>query len=331
MKSLYGLGNPLLDVIVRAEPEALVALGAAPGSMNLVDHHQQSAALQSGREARRLPGGSCANTVRGVQFLARQWGGELNVLYSGGVGRDQIGSDFARLLTVEGVKPRMAVSDTPTGSSVILVTPDGQRTMFTFLGACRELGPGDVDREELGRTGVFHTTGYMWDTPNQEQAAREAAAQARRDGALISFDVADCFVVDRYRESLLGWIPGNVDLLFANREELVSLTTSDGDCEALIRAGGELAPTVVMKTGRDGCTVLHDGTITNHAAAPAHRYDTTAAGDAFAAGYLYGLLSGRSHPDSAVVANRLAGAIVTVEGCDFQAVASSELLRTPPQ
>ncbi len=317
---LYGVGNPLMDIIVRAGHEALERLEVVPGSMNLVDYEQQQEALAAGSVVRRLPGGSCANTVRGARWLLRTVGSTLTVSYTGAVGVDRDGDAFEALLDTEGVDPRLARKHTPTGSSVILVTPDSQRTMFTYLGACRDLEPDDIDASMLKSARIFHTTGYMWDTPNQERAARDAVDSARRSHALVSFDIADPFVVQRYHESLSAWIPGHVDLLFANEEELRALTGVDGERESVARAAADLAPTVVMKVGAQGCMVVEEGTITLVGPHPATRSDTTGAGDAFAAGYLFGVLQKLASHRCATIANVVAGNIVSVDGCNYDAL-----------
>ncbi len=318
---LYGIGNPLMDIIVRASHESLELLGAVAGSMNLVDYERQQEAVAAGAVVRRLPGGSCANTVRGVRWLLEATGSASRRLYyTGAVGRDRTGDAFETLLDTEGVVPLLARKHTPTGSSVILVTPDSQRTMFTYLGACRDLDTSDVDLQRIRAAKVFHTTGYMWDTRSQEAAARSAASAARAGRTIVSFDVADPFVVQRSFDSLIGWIPGNVDVLFANEEELQALTRVRGPRERVLRAAAAFAPTVAMKTGRRGCMVLHKGTMVTADAYPAERIDTTGAGDAFAAGYLYGLLSGMDAAACAAVANIVAAAIVSVDGCNYDAL-----------
>ncbi|MFW5777087.1 MAG: adenosine kinase [Spirochaetota bacterium] len=317
---LYGVGNPLMDIIVRVEDGALDTLGVVPGSMNLVDYEQQQEAIAAGSVVRRLPGGSCANTIRGARWLLRTVGSTLTPAYTGAVGTDRDGDAFEALLDTEGVSPHLARKHTPTGSSVILVTPDSQRTMFTYLGACRDLEPSDVDAALLRSARIFHTTGYMWDTPNQERAARDAVDAARRAHTLVSFDVADPFVVQRYHESLSVWIPGNVDLLFANEEELRALTGAEGEAEHVARAAADLAPTVVMKIGARGCMIAVDGSIETVGPHPATRSDTTGAGDAFAAGYLFGLLQKLTTRQCAAVANIVAGSIVSVDGCNYDAL-----------
>ncbi|MFP4113337.1 MAG: adenosine kinase [Spirochaetota bacterium] len=317
---LYGVGNPLMDIIVRATHEAVERLGVVPGSMNLVDYDQQQRALRSGSVVRRLPGGSCANTVRGARWLMRNVGSNAEVTYTGAVGSDSNGDRFETLLDTEGVEPRLARKHTPSGTSVILVTPDSQRTMFTYLGACRELVATDIDMERVRNARVFHTTGYMWDSPGQEDAVRQAVRVARSAHTLVSFDVADPFVVERYHESLVDWIPGNVDLLFANEQELRALTGERGDDVAVLRAAAHLAPTVVMKVGPRGCIVAEKEEIIAADPHPAERADTTGAGDAFASGYLFGVAQRLEARRCAQVANIIAAAIVSVDGCNFDAV-----------
>lgn len=326
---LYGVGNPLMDIIVRVPQETLERLGVVAGSMNLVDYERQQEALSAGTIVRQLPGGSCANTVRGVRWLGQTLGSGASetVAYTGAVGRDRDGEGFEALLDTEGVVPLLARKHTPTGSSVILVTPDSQRTMFTYLGACRELAENDIDLLRVREASILHTTGYMWDTETQERAARSAAGVARGARTLVSFDVADPFVARRYRDSLLRWIPGNVDVLFANREELQELMGRQGDERALLHAAAELAPTVAMKIGARGCIVMHRGAEFRCAAHPAERVDTTGAGDAFAAGYLFGLLHGLDAAASSAAANVLAAGIVSVDGCNYDAL-SAERVRS---
>ena len=210
--------------------------------------------------------------------------------------------------------------NTPTGSSVIVVTPDSQRTMFTYLGACRDLEPDDVAADAIRDARILHVTGYLWDTPNQERAGRLAVERAQRSRTLVSFDIADRFVVDRYHDSLVEWIPGRVDILFANEQELCALTGEPAGGEETVRAASRFAPNVIMKTGPDGCIVLDGDRVFESPAHPARPLDTTGAGDAFAGGYLFGLIQKQSADTCARVANRLAGGIVTVDGCNYDAL-----------
>jgi sugar/nucleoside kinase (ribokinase family) len=319
-----------MDVICRVGYPALEELDVAPGSMNLVDHSRQEEILSACTIARRLAGGSCANTVRAVAFLSaahRSASGEIDSpVYTGGVGTDETGDAFASLLAKEGVVARLGRKTTPTGRSVILVTPDGQRTMFTFLGACREMAAQDVDQATFSCAKVLHTTGYMWDTSGQEEAARWAMAEARSNGAVVSFDIADPFVVARFRGKLLEWLAGRTDILFANREELAALTGVESDDTAIVEAAFSLSPTVVMKVGERGAYLGTNGSVELIAGFPEQPLDTTGAGDAFAGGYLYGLVTGRDAPASTRIANAIASEIVKVEGCDYQGLEGQAII-----
>ncbi len=327
---LHGIGNPLMDVIVRTNDDGPANVGAVPGTMNLVEYDQQQNALKQGTLVRQLPGGSCANTIRGTGWLLRAVGSQSTLSYSGAVGNDRQGDAFSALLDTEGIDPFLAAKRTPTGSSVILVTPDSQRTMFTYLGACRDFTREDLQLARIRSARILHTTGYMWDTPNQEEATRRAAEVARGANTLVSFDVADPFVANRYRDSLVQWIPGNVQLLFANGEELRALTGVEGTDDEVLSAAERLAPTVVMKIGADGCHVHHRGITTSVPAHPATRFDTTGAGDAFAGGYLFGLVQKWSAAECATVANILAAGIVSVDGCNYDAL-DETVIRTSVQ
>jgi len=318
MAFVYGMGNPLMDIILSAGHEKVIELGVTPGSMNLVEFEVQKRVIGSCRLTSRLAGGSCSNTMRALGWLA---GGEEKIeppVYSGAVGKDEYGRAFEESLRAEGVTPALAWKETPTGSSAIIVTPDHERTMFTFLGACRDLTHTDVDTSSLAGCTVFHTTGYMWDTENQEDAVKTAIMAVRDRGGLVSFDIADPFVVDRYRADLVKWLPGRIDVLFANEQELMALTGVTSNREAIVREAKRFAPMVVMKIGREGCMIGEEGSIATVPGEAVAAQDTTGAGDSFAGGFLYGLVLGKDAAACGRLANRIAGYIVTVDGCHYR-------------
>ena len=219
MISVYGICNPLLDFIAHEDYGLVESMRTRPGTMNLVDREAMEGLLRRIRRYRNTPGGSGANTVRGIAWLNR--GGELQPpLFCGAVGRDAFGDRYIELLGAMGVRTCMNRKESPSGRSVIVVTPDRERTMFTYLGACREFGEADVDFDRLRESCLLHVTGYMWDTDGQKGAVRAAVEAARAARVLVSLDLADPFVVERNRDDFLSWIPGRVDLLFGNREEL---------------------------------------------------------------------------------------------------------------
>ncbi len=325
MPEIYGIGNPLMDIVMNGTHADLDELGVDPGSMNLVDGVFQREVLGRGRAPVRLPGGSAANTMRGIAFLADD-ARTVTVRYGGAVGRDEIGTAFGQQLSELGIIPLLAQVDELTGTSAILVTPDYERTMFTHLGACRSFSAADVDDTELGRADWVYFTGYMWDTKNQEEAARHAVERAHRTGTKIAFDIADPFVVERYRDQLHDFLPGKIDLLFGNREELRRLTGIDGEASEIARAALEIAPMVALKTGSDGCVLAVEGSIVAVPAFDVETRDTTGAGDAFAGGFLFALLIGESPLAAAKLANRLAAGIVTVPGCHYEQLSVNTIL-----
>ncbi len=244
MYSLFGVENPLMDVIAHVDYGLLSRFHKEPGTMHLVDYPEIATLLDAVGEVRTMAGGSAANTVRGIAWLRspsgrvladRVLGGALPrsdgiaiPVFNGAIGRDERGDRFASCIADAGVQACLVRTGTPTGTSVILVTPDGERTMNTYLGACRDFRASDLDLERLGQSRMLYLTAYLWDTENQRQAAERAAAFAHGAPRRVSvaFDLADPFAVKRYGELLRAWIPGNVDVLFGNREELALLTGS---------------------------------------------------------------------------------------------------------
>jgi sugar/nucleoside kinase (ribokinase family) len=209
---------------------------------------------------------------------------------------------------------------------VILVTPDHERTMFTYLGACREYELGDLDLQALGDSRVFYTTGYMWDTENQKAAVLQALEHSRRRGVSIFFDLADPFAVQRYHEEFRCWLPGRVDVLFGNREEFRIMFGRDLGDRHLLEAGSEVSPVLLMKTGSDGCILSDHGTVSEVEGFYVETLDTTAAGDSFSAAFIYAFLRGFPAVRSAKLANRLAASIVTVLGCDLASLDRERIL-----
>jgi len=337
LHSLYGVENPLMDVIAHVDYSFLKRFGKNPGTMHLVEYAEIKGLLSEIRTFRTSPGGSAANTARGIAWLSGEAGQALRdevlgrpqerlsappaPVFNGAIGRDSRGDEFAGRMADAGVHAALVRKDTPTGTSVILVTPDGERTMNTFLGACRDFTVDDLDLDLLADSRMLYLTGYLWDTENQRQAADRAARFARADGRAltIAFDLADPFAVRRYAQKLVAWIPERVDVLFGNRDELALLTGSSCDEDCLGQAM-RLAPVVVMKTGDQGCLVGWDGKCEHVPGVKVKVVDTTGAGDAFAAGFLYGRLLSASPLQCAKLANAVAARIVSVEGCTYEDV-----------
>lgn len=326
MYSVIGLGNPLLDFLAPVDSAVLDTLTAKKGTMNLVDREGMERVISRLAGYTNIPGGSAANTLRGISWLDRDRRLE-KLLYCGAVGPDSRGRDFTRILEQAGIQLGVAVKSLSTGCSLILVTPDHERTMFTHLGACREYEAADLDLNALSAARIFYTTGYMWDTENQKAAVRRAMEHSRKQGGKICFDLADPFVVQRYHEEFRSWLPSRVDVLFGNREEFKIMFGPELDDRQLLAEGAKVSPVLVMKVGCDGCYVGDDGDVQHVEGFCVDPVDTTAAGDCFSAAFIYATLRGYTPVQAGRLANRLAASIVTVLGCDFSNLDRQLILR----
>jgi sugar/nucleoside kinase (ribokinase family) len=283
------IGNAIVDVIAPADEAFLVANGLAKGAMTLVDEaraHDLYGRMAQGVEA---SGGSACNTVAGVASL----GGRA--AYLGKVAADQLGEVFIHDTRAIGVKFDNAplAGGPATGRCLINVTPDGERTMSTFLGASTEFSADDVDASVIEGASIVYLEGYLFDPPEARRAFAKAAGLARASGRLIAITLSDGFVVERHRRALLEFIETEVDLVFANETEITSLfETSDFD--AAVDAVRGKAKIAAVTRGASGSVVVTPEALHAVAAFPvANLVDTTGAGDQYAAGFMLGLARGR--------------------------------------
>src|SRR5215468_869987 len=288
---VLGIGNAIVDVIARAEDDFLVRQGMHKGAMTLIDEERAQHIYDAMGPAIEASGGSAANTIHGVaSFGAR-------TSFVGKVRDDELGQAFAHDIRAAGV-----AFDTPpafegpsTARCYVLVTPDGQRTMNTYLGAAQDLHPKDIDSEAVAGAAITYLEGYLWDPKNAKDAT--IAHDSHR---IVALTLSDAFCVDRYRAEFLELVRSKtVDLLFANEAELHSLyQTADFDTAvATLRKDAKLA---VVTRSEKGCIVATPEKTTAVPAAPIERLvDTTGAGDLFAAGFLFGFARGRDHATSA--------------------------------
>jgi sugar/nucleoside kinase (ribokinase family) len=279
--------NALIDLLVHVEDDAIVRNGLDKGIMKLVDQDVQTQLLASvGAQAEVETGGSAANVLRGAAALGAK------ASYSSAIGDDRNGRLFKERLAALGITDRTRVHPgQATGSCVVLVTPDAERTMNTHLGACREYVPADLPADDIAATQIFFTTGYMWDTPNQIEAVETALVLARRAGAKIALDVADPFAVNRSGDAFRQLMEdGLIDILFANAEEAKMLVDAEGEAAALKIA--EQVPLVAVKAGSAGSFVASGGTVHRAEIFPVTAVDSTGAGDMYAGGFLYGVSRG---------------------------------------
>lgn len=289
---VVGIGNALVDVLSHADDVVLGRQGLVKGTMQLVDEDRARALYDAMGPGVEISGGSAANTMVGVA----SFGGRAQ--YVGKVRDDQLGEVFGHDLRATGVgydTPR-ATSGPATGRCLILVTPDAQRTMSTFLGASSRLGPADVDRTLIARARILYLEGYLFDPPEAQEAFRAAAAVAHAAARKVALTLSDPFCVDRHRAAFLDLVQNHVDILFANEAEIRALYQVADFDSALrhVRGHSEIA---VLTRSAAGSVLVGGGKVHTVAAHPVSAVvDTTGAGDLYAAGVLYGMSRGLDLP-----------------------------------
>jgi adenosine kinase len=293
---VLGIGNAIVDVIARTEDDFLVKHGMNKGTMALIDEARAEAIYASMGPAIETSGGSGANTIAGVA----SFGGKA--AFIGKVKDDTLGKAFTHDIRAIGVDfaTKPAADGPSTARCYVLVTPDGERTMNTYLGAAQNLTPADLDADQIAAARYTYLEGYLWDPPQAKEAFRKAATIAHQAGRKVALTLSDAFCVDRYRDEFLNLMrSGAVDLIFANERELHSLyQTADFDSAvAALRNDVKLA---AVTRSEKGCIVVSRESNEAVAAAPIDRLvDATGAGDLFAAGFLVGLARDQDHRDAA--------------------------------
>lgn len=290
------IGNAIVDIMAHAEDDLLVGQGLTKGSMRLIDAGEADRLYDLMGPAIETSGGCAGNTAAGVA----SFGG--STAFIGKVADDQFGKVYTHDMRAARVAFDTAplANGTPTARSMILVTPDGERTMNTYLGACQNLTTADIDRDTVGAAAVIYLEGYLWDPPQAKDAFRRAAEIAHGAGRQVALTLSDSFCVDRYREEFLDLVRNKtVDILFANESEVRALYQT-ADFETAVRAlQGDCRIAAVTMGAEGALIVTHDG-ITRVSATPVETVvDTTGAGDLFAAGFLFGCARGMSLTDAA--------------------------------
>jgi len=286
---VLGIGNAIVDVLARADDDFLIAQGMRKGGMSLIDEARAQAVYDAMGPAVEMSGGSAANTIVGVAGF----GGRT--AFIGKLKADGLGQAFSHDIRAAGVTfTTPPASDGPsTGRCYVLVTPDGERTMNTYLGAAQDLHPRDIDDDMVAASAITYLEGYLWDPEHAKEAFLRAAAIAHAAGRKVALSLSDAFCVDRWRDEFLQLMRSRtVDLIFANEAELRSLyQTADFD-SALMALRADIDAAAVTRSEK-GCLVLSPDGIEAVPAFPVERVvDTTGAGDLFAAGFLYGLARG---------------------------------------
>src|SRR5829696_1169742 len=285
---VVGIGNAIVDVIAHADERFLADESLSKGAMTLIDAERAEALYRKIGPAIESSGGSAGNTMAGIASLGGSGG------YIGKVRDDLLGEVFRHDITAIGVRFDTPAAGAGAGTArcLIMVSPDGQRTMATYLGACVELGPEDIDAGLIEAAQVTYLEGYLFDPPRAQEAFRTAAAVAHRAGRQVALSLSDPFCVGRHRAAFRELVSGEVDILFANEAEICSLYETNAFDTAAAAVRGHVAIAALTRS-EHGSVVLAGGETHTVAAAPVARVvDTTGAGDLYAAGFLYGLTHG---------------------------------------
>jgi len=312
-----GLGNAIVDIIASVDDRFLLTHKIAKGAMTLIDEYRAQElhkALADNRQSlsglKEIAGGSVANSMAGLASLGGRG------VYVGKVFDDRLGAVFGDSMTATGVDfatPR-ADAGSPTASCMIAVTPDGQRSMSTYLGACRELTSGDVDESLLAGAQVLYIEGYLWDEESAKQASRKAIAAVKNAGGRIALSLSDSFCVGRFREEFLGLLHKDLNIIFANEDEAKALF-EESSFDAVVAHAKAWGGIAALTRSAKGCVIVEEGAVYEVPAAPiSGLVDTTGAGDQFAAGFLYGLTRGKGLADCGRLGALAAAEVITHYG-----------------
>lgn len=287
---VVGIGNAIVDIISRCDDAFLARHGAPKGNMQLVDQPTLMALYRAMGSGVEISGGSAANTIAGIASLGGTTG------FIGKVADDEFGRIFAHDIRAQGVTfasaPVPTTADKTTSRSLILVTPDGERTMNTYLGVSTDFGSEDLDADLLASAGIVYLEGYLFDRPEAKAAFRSAVEIARANDRKVALTLSDAFCVDRHRDEFRAFIRSGVDVLFANESEIAALY-QEQDFDTAAKACALDVPLAALTRSGEGSVILSEGTATAIPVYPVAKVvDTTGAGDLYAGGFLFGVARG---------------------------------------
>jgi len=307
---VIGIGNAIVDVLSFADEAAIVSYGLNKGSMTLVDEARATTLYKQMGPTTACSGGSVANTLAGMASLGAK------TAFIGKVKNDQLGAIFNHDMHAVGVhfETTMMERGPATANCLVYVTPDAQRTMATYIGACSRVSEADIEEHTIQNAAITYIEGYLWDTETAKAAIRKAITIAHKAGNKIAFTLSDTFCVDRHRDEFLELIKHDIDILFANEMEIKSLYQTKDLKIALSKARGATDIVAVTRSEK-GSTVLTSEKTEDVPTNPVAKVvDTTGAGDLYASGFLYGLTRGWDLAACAQLGNRCAGEIITQIG-----------------
>ena len=319
---VVGIGNAIVDILSHADEGFLAAHGLSKGTMTLIDAERASVLYRAMGPAVESSGGSAANTIAGLASLGGKGA------FIGKVNNDQFGGVFRHDIRSSGVAYETAGSEEgpPTARCLIFVTGDAQRTMQTYLGACLELGPADVDVELISHAKVTYLEGYLWDPPRAKEAFLKAAKTARKAGRKVALTLSDPFCVDRHRKEFQDLVRNHVDILFANEQEICSLWQVGNFDDALHATRGTCEVAALTRSAKGSLIVSGEDVHVVDARAVEHVVDTTGAGDLFAAGFLYGYTTGKNLYDCGRIGSIAAAEVISHFGARPQTPLAELLL-----
>lgn len=303
--NVLAIGNVLKDIIVKVSDQELTDLGLSKGIMHLVSAEDQQKILSTVENREKLVemGGSAPNMIRTLAVLGQK------ISLAGMAGSDQYGQMYIDRVKELGIKNNIRQAKIgSTGTALILITPDGERTMNTCLGMSRSYTTDDIPENDIAKAEYLIVTGYQWDTDNQIEAINHALRVAKDKNTKVVFDLSDPFCVERHRETFLNILDDHVDIVFANQKEAEMLTHAG--IEESLQVLGKLVHTVVLKCGAKGAWLKMGDEEIFIPSNPIQVIDTTAAGDMFAGGFMYGMINGMSLEDAGHIATYCAETVI---------------------
>ena len=321
---VVGIGNAIIDILAYVDDEFLKKNNIKKGVMNLISSDRSKELLKGIKISKKVAGGSAANTIVGLSQLG------LDTSYIGKVNNDLLGEFFINELNKNHVTfnnlNKIIFNNLATGHCIVLVTPDGERTMNTYLGITEFLSKDDLDIDILNNSEWLYLEGYRYDGVDSQLAFELAINETKTNGGKIALSLSDPFCIDRHRKKFLDIIENGIDLIFCNEKELMSLT-EELNLNSALKKCTEYSCEVVCTVAEKGVMIKKEDSWINVPTDRVKIVDTTGAGDLFATGYLYGILNGHDPERSAFFANQCAGQVIQILGCRLDSQKLSNLIK----
>ena len=321
---VVGIGNAIIDVLAYVNDDFLTKNKIKKGVMNLINSERSEELLRQISITKKVAGGSAANTIVGLSQLG------IKTSYIGKVCNDDFGNFFTNDLNSNNVefkiKEKIGYNNLSTGHCIVLVTPDGERTMNTYLGITEFLSKDDLNLKILQNCAWVYLEGYRYDGSDSQKAFEIVINHSKKEGGKVALSLSDPFCVQRHRAKFINIINNGVDLIFCNEKELISLTQQT-DLNSALQISSDYPCKVICTVAERGVFIKHEGSWVNISTSNVEIKDTTGAGDLFATGFLYGILNDNSAPISCEFANKCAGEVIKTLGCRLDKEKLLDLLK----